>query len=253
MPFIEIWVYFQDDYSTFAAMRRLLAVMIITLMWSMVSAQEKNFGSWTTLNLKYKPNDTWSAYGEFQARSLQLYDMFYYTEIKGGVTYSFLDDYSFTLGTGLYSTFKEGEDYHGYTKQQEFRVWQQFIAEQSISSVELEHRFRSEQRFTDSYANRFRYRLNASIPINKKKMEAKTLYASIYDELFFADKIPHFSRNRFQMGGGYIFNEQLTLQIGWLRQVDYLETDVRRKNYLFTSLSFTLKNKSTFRAGSSPD
>lgn len=71
--------------------------------------------------------------------------------------------------------------------------------ESSIVHNDIEHRYRIEQRFTDSYANRFRYRLNISVPLNNLKMESGTLYASVYNDY----KLPHFSRNRFHAGRIY--------------------------------------------------
>jgi hypothetical protein len=233
--------YFQSPGAIFTAMRKFLKSFICIISFSAANAQEKDFGNWATLNLKGVANENWSAYTEFQLRSLSQLNKFYYYELKGGVTYSFLKNYSVTFGTGLYNTFNEGPAYDGYSKQKEFRTWQQFIAEQKLSIVEIEHRYRAEQRFTDSYSNRFRYRLNVSVPINKKEIIAKTFYASVYDEVFFTDKIPHFSRNRFYAGAGYVFNDKITLQTGWLRQIDYLNNRQRRKNYFYTSLSLTLK------------
>ena len=205
-----------------------------------VHAQKNDLGSWTIITVKSPKSGHWSGYGEFQMRSLSTYDRFYYYEIKGGLTYAFLEKYSATLGAGLYNTFEEGPEYDDYSKQKEFRIWQQFIAEQQLGVVELEHRYRIEQRFTDSYANRFRYRLNATLPLNKKKLEAGTVYTNVYDEVFFTDKVPNYARNRFQLGAGYCFTDALLVQIGWLRQVDYLAERLRKKNYLFTSFSFSI-------------
>lgn len=224
-------------------MRKILKTLIFIVAINSAYAQEKDWGTWTTLKLKGVANDKWSAYTEFQLRSLSPADKFYYYELKVGATYSFLEKYSFTLGTGLYNTFSEGPGFDGYSKQKEFRVWQQFISDQKLSIVEIEHRYRVEQRFKDTYDNRFRYRLSASVPINKKEITAKTLFATVYDEVFFTDDLPHFSRNRFHLGAGYLFNKNTTLQMGWLRQIDFLEDRQRRKNYFFTSLSFTLRNK----------
>lgn len=223
------------------------------MVFNTANAQQKDGGTWTTLNVKAVANDTWSAYAEFQSRSLSPLDRFYYYEIKGGATYSFLEKYSFTLGTGFYNTFNEGEKYDGYSEKKEFRVWQQFIMDQKLSVVEIEHRYRTEQRFSEKYENRFRYRLNVSVPINKKEITVKTLFASAFNEVFFTDKLPHFSRNRFHLGAGYVFSKNITLQMGWIRQVDFSKETQRRKNYLFTSLSFTLKNDASFKRGSIPD
>jgi hypothetical protein len=61
-------------------------------------AQQKEFGSWNIINAKIDLADKWSAYTEFQLRSLSMYDRFYYYEIKGAVSYSFLRGYSVTPG-----------------------------------------------------------------------------------------------------------------------------------------------------------
>ena len=194
-------------------------------------------GSWTTLNAKISGHEKWSGVAEFNIRSLSLYDRFYYYELKGGATYSINKNFSFTLGTGLYKTFNEGPDFDDYSKQTEIRVWEQFVMKQQLSIIDIEHRYRIEQRFTEKYANRFRYRLNISVPLNHLKIEPQTVYAVVYNELFFTDKLPHFSRNRFHAGAGYILNEKVSLQAGWLRQVDFLKNKERRKSYLFTSVS----------------
>lgn len=81
-------------------------------------------GTWTTLNGKIRGNDKWSGYLEFRMRSLSLYDKFYYYELKGGATYSFNENYSFTKGTGLYNTFNKGPEFDDYSKQTEVRVWE---------------------------------------------------------------------------------------------------------------------------------
>ncbi len=195
-------------------------------------------GSWTTLNGKISGNEKWSGYVEFQLRSLSLYDRFYYYELKGGATYSLNKNFSFTLGTGLYNTFNEGPEFENYSKQTEVRVWEQFVMKQQLSIIDIEHRYRIEQRFTEKFSNRIRYRLNASVPLNNNKIEPRTVYAVVNDELFFTDKVSHFSRNRFQAGAGYVFSENFSAQVGWLKQTDFVKDRERRKNYFFTSLSY---------------
>lgn len=212
----------------------------ILLIVSQLVLAQTTLGSWTNLNVKKTVNEKWSAYVEFQARSLSLYDRFYYYELKGGATYALNKNYSFTLGTGLYNTFNEGPDFDDYSKQKEIRVWEQFNMEHVLSVLAIEHRYRIEQRFTDKFANRIRYRLNVNLPLNSRKMDPGTVYLSSYNELFFTDKVPHFSRNRFLAGGGYIFNNKLKAQAGWLRQVDFLEDKERRKGYLFMSVGWEL-------------
>jgi hypothetical protein len=202
-------------------------------------AQQKEIGSWITVTLKQTSKSKWSSYGEFQIRSLSPYSRFYYNEIKTGITYSFNKTVSATLGTGYYNTFNEGEKYDNYYRKKEFRIWQQLILKQDFFIALVEHRFRIEQQFADKYSNRLRYRLNVNVPINNKESKPKTFFISINDEVFFTNKLPHFSRNRFYGGSGYVFNKNFTLQAGVLRQVDFSVEKDRRKNYLFTSFTYS--------------
>lgn len=221
--------------------KRIIFILFTRLLVSgSAFAQEKDLGSWNTIAGKVTFNNKWSAYTEFQLKSLSFYDRFYYYEIKGGITYSFLAHYSFTLGTGFYNTFNEGEKYEDHSRQKEVRLWQQFTMNQKLSVIEIEHRYTAEQRFRKSFENRFRYRLNVTVPINKREITNNTLFASVYDELFFSDHLPHFSRNRFQAGLGYAFTKNIYVQSGWLREVDFYEDQTRRKNYLMISFSYKL-------------
>ena len=213
--------------------------VIYFFLLTISSFGQKDVGSWTTLTFKQNSKTKWSGYGELQIRSLSLYSRFYYYEIKAGLTYSFNKNAAVTLGSGYYNTFNEGEKYDNYKKKEEFRIWQQLILKQQLSIIDFEHRFRLEQQFADKYSNRIRYRLNASIPINNKELVPKTFYVSVNDEVFFTDKIPHFSRNRVYVGTGYVFNKNFTLQAGLLRQVDFSVGSERKKNYLFSSLSYS--------------
>jgi hypothetical protein len=207
-------------------------------------------GSWSTAGIKGNFNDHWGAFGEFQMRSLSFYDRFYYYELKGGATYSLNKKFSMSLATGYYNTFNGGEAFEDYSKQKEFRIFEQFNYEQEWSVLEIEHRLRVEQRFRDRYANRFRYRCNISAPLNKKKITRGAFYLSCYDEVFFTDETPVFARNRFFAGGGYQFTNKFSLQMGWLRQNDYSGNSSRNRNYFFTGFSFNLKNNPQPRAGS---
>lgn len=221
-------------------MQKILFSFVIILLSYSSFAQQNDFGTWNVFTVKITSQTKWSGYTEFQIRSISPFRYFFYHEIKAGLTYSFNKNASVTLGSGLYNTFNEGSDYEDYKKKKEFRIWQQFILKQSVSIIDLEHRFRIEQQFSKNYSNRIRYRLNASIPINNKEIIPKTVYAVIYDEVFFTEKAPNFARNRFHLGAGYVFDKKFTVQSGFLRQVDFLEDGNRKKNFLFTSLTYQL-------------
>ncbi|MEO6818687.1 MAG: DUF2490 domain-containing protein [Ginsengibacter sp.] len=219
--------------------KKFISLICFSLLIQLSFGQQKATGSWTLITIKHNFNAKWNGYVEYQIRSLSPYSRFYYNEIEAGTSYSIHKNTSATFGTGYYDIFNEGEKFDNYKKKTEFRIWEQFSIKQHFYSIELQHRFRLEQQFVDSYTNRFRYRLNATIPINNKEIKPKTVYFSLYDEVFFSEKVPNFSKNRFYVGPGYVFNQQFTLQAGLLKQVEFSVGSQRRKNYLFTSFTYT--------------
>src|SRR5947209_16480812 len=101
-------------------------------------------------------------------------------------------------------------------------MWEQFVLNNNIDRIKIEHRYRVEQRWINgNYFNRFRYRLNAVVPLNHSTTIPKTIFVSVFDEVFFTDKVPYFIRNRFFAGTGYQFNKIFTMQVGFIRQFDY--------------------------------
>ena len=66
-----------------------------------------------------------------------------------------------------------------------------------------------------------RYRLAFSIPLNHKKMEDKTFFAYVYDELFISfgnGVIRNFNQNWEAFGIGYKVNKKLSFKIGYKNQ-----------------------------------
>jgi hypothetical protein len=113
-----------------------------------------------------------------------------------------------------------------------------------ISRVMIEHRYRIEQRWLNGdYANRFRYRLSSTIPLNHPSIIKNTLFISVFDEVFFTNKAPYFLRNRVFAGSGYKVSKLLTIQVGFIRQFDYNTVDNGSgKNFIQTSLLFNAGN-----------
>ena len=205
--------------------------------------QTPGLGTWNVLNAEFSFTDKWKLFSELQVRSQKFYNHFSYHEIKGGVSYDINDKASALVGMGQYVTYDPTGNFKSPVSNSEFRIWEQFTLTNNLDRLKLEHRYRAEQRFTSSgFRNRFRYRLNSIIPLNKKKVEAKTFYLTASDEVFLTDKQPYFERNRFFAGSGYAFNDLFTIQGGWLRQFDFrLNQNSITKDYLQISLLFDFK------------
>jgi hypothetical protein len=212
-------------------------------------SQTSGLGTWNVLNVKKTFNTKWSAFFESQLRSQKVFDNFSYHELKAGIGYNVGSKLSIVVAAGQYVTYDPTGNFKSPVATSEFRFWQQFTLTNNIEPFKLEHRYRTEQRWINgNYRNRFRYRLNALLPINRKKIEDHTLYASVYDEIFFTNENPYFERNRVYGGLGYNFNSLFTLQIGWIRQYDIKVPGPNiGKNYLQTNLFISIGEHKTKR------
>jgi len=206
---------------------------------------QAQLGTWNVLSVKTSFNEKWGAFAEGQLRSLKFYDDFHYHEFKGGVTYSLDKNFSFAAAAGKYDTYQSGGDFVTPKTSDEVRVFEQLTMSQVLTRVKFEHRYRAEQRFTkDGYKNRFRYRLQMVIPINRNKVEPKSWFINTSGEIFFRDTPQYFERLRAFAGTGYQFTSTHTLMIGYMHQFDYQLVDETGADFLYISFLFDLhRNK----------
>ena len=218
---------------------------VITLMTFLIStqaiAQTSGLGSWSVLSGKYTFNKHWNIYAEAQIRSQQMVHDFFYYEYKGGLGYNFKNNGSVLVAAGHYATYQPTGEFTN-PNVTEFRLWEQFVLNNNIGRVKLEHRYRIEQRFISSnYRNRFRYRINALLPFGHKVIEKKTLYASLYEEIFVSNENPFFEQNRIFAGLGYQIDDHLTVLGGFINRFDNTVNHTQvSKNFLQLNLFFTI-------------
>jgi hypothetical protein len=199
-------------------------------------------GTWNLINLSKDFDGKWTSFFEAQIRSQQLYNNFFYHEYKGGFGYNVAKNFNVTLAAGQYVYYTPTGNLDSVTSS-EFRLFQQFTLKGKLGRVKVDHRFRIEQRWTaDDYRNRYRYRLSATIPINKKEVEKGAFYINVSDEIFLTNKKPHFERNRLFGAIGYQFTDIFALQTGIMHQYDYRKSgSVTLKDYLHVSLLFSFE------------
>ncbi len=206
-----------------------------------LTAQTPGLGTWNVLTGRFNYNSKWNAFIEFQLRSQQTFNHFNYHEVKGGIGYAINPALTAVIGTGRYITYQLNDNFKTPFLVSENRIWQQLIWNQSFNNFRIEHRLRAEQRYTSNgYRNRFRYRLSAIIPINNKTITNKTLFVNTSNEFHLNNDGVFFEQNRYYLGGGYNFNSQLSLQVGWIYRSDFFtQNRAQYKNFLQTSLQFT--------------
>ena len=220
------------------------SIAVLLTFWFHCAKAQQPIGSWNILNAKINLDHHWSFFTEAQIRSLSFYNEFHYHELKIGANFSIDKNFSIAVGIGDYNTYSPGGNFKSPRVNDELRTWLQIGMSQYLERIKFDHRYRVEQRWTSGgYRNRFRYRLNAVLPINHKKLDKKTFYATAFDELFFTDKAPYFERNRFFVGAGYVFTSYFTLQAGILHQLDYKINEETNRSYFQLSLLYEVAFK----------
>lgn len=200
--------------------------------------KDKVWGSWAIKNVEYEFAKNFIGYFELQTRSQAMFNHYNYYEIKGGIQYRINKNYSTMIGFGNYGTYN-WKNIRGAKTQDELRLWEQFVISQPLDRMKFEHRFRAEQASINGrYRNRFRYRINIVVPLNKKKVEKNTVFISAFDEIFLTDTPPYFMRNRIYVGVGYQATKFLTINTGWVNQFNYNLSNKGGKNNLLISLNF---------------
>ena len=218
------------------------AIFMMALFLSVNTiAQTSGLGTWNVLTTKFTFNKKWSALAEVQARSQKFFDNFSYYEYKAGIGYNFPKSFSVLLAMGRYATFQPDGNFKT-PNVTEFRTWQQFVLTNNIGRVKIEHRYRIEQRFlsTGEYRNRFRYRLNAIVPLNNKEVKSKTFYTSVFNEVMVNNEGPYFEQNRIFLGLGYQFNNRVSVLAGYINRFDQSSAHIPQwKNFWQTNLIFS--------------
>ena len=225
----------------------------------------QGWGSWFigTVQLPGNPEHKWGGYAEAQVRTNGLFKEYFYHELKAGLSYDIDPNFTVLVGGGRYST-SDFQNLEAGPLSVEKRLWEQLSLTQYSKRLKLEHRYRIEQRWLDfggdstAFRQRFRYRLNAFFPLNKRTVSTGTLFLSAYNELFLNPRGPVFERNRLYGGIGYQFTAHLVLQIGLLNQANYNQPMLRQgqlipqtitaKNNLVLALTYKLARRSTVPA-----
>ncbi len=203
---------------------------------------------WFALSTHIKVHKRVSILAEGQFRYVQNFDPMQY-QFRTGLDFTINKHFS-VLPLGYVYTWNPlyGKQPATFVNN-EHRLFQQVIYKHSIGRINLSHRVRMEERFVqvhqnnngeiinegyDLHLNRLRYRFMANIPLNHDKMEAKTVYASVYDEVFYSWGKPvtynEPDQNRIYAGVGYQFNKALSVQGGAFYQLLIKANGTKQEN-----------------------
>jgi hypothetical protein len=253
-----------DQRPRYAMKSTAFACAVLALLAGNTAAQTPGtWGSWFigSVQLPGNPTQKFGGFAEVQARTNGVFQQYFYNELKAGASYDVDPNFTVMVAGGRYST-SDVNDIDAPASIEK-RLWEQITLTQYSSRLKLEHRYRIEQRWfnhdgSTDFRQRFRYRLNAFLPLNKKTIGAGTVFLSAYDELFLNPKGPVFERNRLYGGLGYQFNAHLIAQVGFVNQANYnlptvvagtfVPQNTSAKNNVVLAFTYKLAHKSVMPA-----
>ena len=226
-------------------MKKTLMYIAFTLLFNTqlyAQLDQDQLGGWYMyfFDAKFKES-SWGVQGDIQWRNWGVADDLEQLLIRSGITYRPKNaEVKLTLGYGNITTGTFGDS---EATVKENRIYQEALFPVKFGKrLYTNHRFRYEQRFVENqdFRTRYRYNLFINIPLNKAVIEDKTVYLSIYNELFIngersignGNTVEIFDRNRRYYALGYQIKQGMKVQLGTMKQT----TNAWAKNQL--QLSF---------------
>ncbi|MGU3377565.1 DUF2490 domain-containing protein [Chryseobacterium sp. M5A1_1a] len=196
-----------------------LAFTVLSLGSVFTFAQKSDLGAWYMYFGNNKISKKLNWHNEVQYRNFDGIGDLEQLLIRTGIGYDLTENNNnVLLGYG----FILSQPYVNGDKKEniEHRIFQQYITKQKFGRFNLQHRYRLEERFLeDDFRMRFRYMLGLTLPITQKEMLPKTLYASVYNEIFLHFNSPVFDRNRVYGALGYVINKNMRIEAGYMNQI----------------------------------
>ncbi|RSK51296.1 DUF2490 domain-containing protein [Hymenobacter rigui] len=192
--------------------------------------------TWLMLLSDARLSKRWGLHTEVQVLRTRTSELGYQNVFRGGATYYATDNLLLTGGYA-YSQNVAEDSYAGATGP-EHRLYQQLQLRDAKNRVQLQQRYRLEQRWVQlrpgqdfTYLNRLRYQLRLTIPLLGRELTSGVPFAVVADEIFLG--FGHqsngrlFQQNRAYAGVGYQISKASSLEIGYLNQFVQLPQEGR--------------------------
>lgn len=214
--------------------------LLVLFLTANVNAQKTDTGNWFLYFGNQKINNRWNWHNEVQYRNFNFAGDLEQLLLRTGIGYNLTENNNNLL---LGYAYIHSEPYVAGTDDKletdEHRIFQQFISKQQFGRINIQHRYRVEERFLrDDFKLRLRYFLSLNVPINKKTMDKNAIYASAYNEIFINTEQNQFDRNRLYGGIGYCFNKNFKVEAGIMSQMLVNNSRAQFQIMIFNSLPF---------------
>jgi hypothetical protein len=181
-------------------MSRLTIYVLLLIAIPLQSAAQKEIANQENAWLMYFGNhrisDRWALHTEYQWRRADMVENWQQSLLRLGVDYYAKNGIQYTAGYAWISSFRYGDQPIAHNNN-EHRIWQQTITKSKVGRVDVQNRYRLEQRFIENWVKdaegvytqdgiyfrqRVRYRLLLTIPLSRKEMSDNTLFFAASDE-----------------------------------------------------------------------
>ena len=196
----------------------IIAFIFLNLNFSF--SQKSDVGNWFIYFGNQKINPKWNWHNEVQYRNFNFIGDTNQLLVRTGIGYNLSENNNnVLLGYGFINTQRYVPNSDSKTQTNEHRIYQQFITKQTFGRLNIQHRYRVEERFLkDDFQMRFRYFLGINLPINKPKLEKNAFYLAAYNEIFVNKSKPLFDRNRLYGALGYVIDNNFKVEAGFMAQ-----------------------------------
>ncbi len=206
-------------------------------------SQKSDIGNWFIYFGNQKISSKFNWHNEVQYRNFNFAGDLQQLLLRTGIGYNLTENNNnVLLGYAFINTQNYLPNSDDKVGTNEHRIYQQYITRQNFGRVFMQHRYRIEERFLQAdFQMRFRYFLSFNIPVNRKTMTEKTLYLSVYNEIFLNAQNSTFDRNRLYGALGYVINKNFRAEVGFMAQT--LENTNRNQFQivLFNNIPFSTK------------
>jgi len=215
-------------------------ILLVLFLTAYGNAQNTDTGNWFLYFGNQKINNKWNWHNEVQYRNYNFAGDLEQLLLRTGIGYNLSENNNNVL---LGYAYVHSEPYIAGTNDKsntnEHRIFQQFITKEKFGRVNIQHRYRFEQRFIEGdFKMRARYFLSFNVPINKKEIEKNAVYASVYNEIFINTEPDYFDRDRIYGGVGYCFNKNFKVEAGVMTQILSNSSRTQFQIMFFNSLPF---------------
>lgn len=220
-------------------MKKVIFIISVSILATKGFSQSSDLGNWLIYFGNKKIDKNWNWHHEVQYRNYNAIGDLEQLLLRTGIGYNLTkNNNNILLGYGFINSQNYIPNIDEKQGVNEHRIYQQFISRQNIGRVQVQHRYRFEQRWIENqdFKMRFRYFLALNIPINNKEIIDNTFYLSTYNEIFLNHKDNVFDRNRLYGGIGFKLNKLTRFEIGYMNQ--FLNNRNRDQINVITFLNF---------------